>query len=668
MFKNKKNFDFINDQLNKNTPKIPDSLNEDNIKKMLDKGNSFITNEKPLLEKRHVKIGANAIISIAACLVVAITSVAVNFAMGNGVFMDKKEIISTQNSDNEDTEKTENHPFKNYNELVDCFDKMQDELQVSTDLGVNYNTAYLSDETAKSSNISYNGISGGTEKSSYESTYKQVEGVDEGDLIKNDGKYIYIANSDYNYTTDENGDVFHDERSVYVDIYETDKEKTKIVGRIKDFQPKDSYTDICDMYLYDNKVVIIYCYSNDNSCQKTACAVYDISDKTAPKKIKSFSQDGDYISSRIVGNHLYFISNKFVKLWYGRGKDFAEECIPKYSCGSENDKKISIKDVYCVRNPEEPNYVIASSIDLDKNDKYTDTKAVLGAGKDIYCNENHLYVLCYNYAKEIEQTEIIKFSIDNGFIKFKTSNNVIGRIDNQYSVDEKDGNFRIATTYSDKKGDEYNALYVLDENLKEIGKVKGFAKGETIQAVRYFGDMAYVITYEQTDPLFIIDLSNPKKPEIKGSVKISGFSSMLHPVDENTLLGIGYSTESMEWGESEDGIKIALFDISDSTKPKVLDSKVMKDCYSQAQENPKALVVNNDMGYFALPIYEDGSGSSGAKIFKIENNKIKFTQSIKISDQYLFTAERCTYIDDYLYLIRSNGNMNYGIEGHKVNQ
>lgn len=682
MFKNKKNLNFIKKQFENNTPNIPDSLNEENIKSLLNKSNSFAVTDKPLVEKRHIKVKTKAIISIAACVAVTITALTVNFSMNNShIKVKSDDIITTKSYNSKNTEKSENHPFKNYNELVECFDKMQSNLQVSTDLEANYNTAYLSEETAKSSNPSTDGCSisycDGSSGSSYESTYKQVEGVDEGDIIKNDGKYIYIANSDYGHTYDEYGTYIQDNHIAYVDIYETDKEKTKLVGNIKDFQPKGSYADIYDMYLYDNKIVIIYSYSNDEGCQKTATAVYDISDKTAPKKIKTFNQDGDYIASRIVGNHLYLISNKYVNLWYDIGKDFSEDCIPKYSCGSETDKKICIEDVYCVKKPNEPNYVVASSINLDENDKYTDTKAILGAGENIYCNQNNLYVLCNNYEKDIEQTEIIKFSIDNGLITFKTSNKVVGIIDNQYSVDEKDGNFRIATTCYDVNGDEYNTLSVLDENLKQIGKVQDFAKGETIKAVRFIGDMAYVITYEETDPLFVIDLSNPKKPEIKGSVKISGFSSMLHPVDENTLLGIGYSTESFEWGESENGIKIALFDISDSTKPKVLDSKVMKNYYSQAQENPKALVVNNDMGYFAMPIHSEkfdssdtflDSNDSGAQIFKIENNKIKLTQYIKINDPYLFTAERCTYIDDYLYIIRSNDNGNYGIEGHKVNK
>ena len=665
MFKNKKNLRFIKEQMEKETPNMPDSLNEENIKKLLDEPKIYVSKGEPLIEKRHIKIRTKAIISFASCIAIIISALAINFSMGNKINVAEKDIISTKNSDYADKEESDNHPFKDYNELVECFNKMQDDLKVPLDFGADYNTAALSEETAKSDGTSTGGSYSGDVKSSYyETTYKQVENVDEGDIIKNDGKYIYIANSkrdikDYNLN------------KVYVDIYEADNGTTKLVSQIKDFQPKKSYSSIYDLYLYNDKLVIIFDGTKENdSYAKTNAIIYDISDRTSPKKIKSFSQDGDYISSRIVGNNLYLISNKYIDL-FDKYYLVLEDCIPKYKDGEETEKKISINDVYCVKDPKEPNYVVASSIDLDNSDKFTDTKAVLGAGEDIYCNEENLYVLCTNYGEYSDYTEIMKFSINNGIIKFKTSNKVKGTIDNQYSVDEKDGNLRIATTYYDEKGNYYNALFILDENLKEIGKVKGFAKGETIQAVRYIGDMAYVITYEQTDPLFIIDLSNPKKPEIKGSVKISGFSSILHPIDENTLLGVGYSTESTDWGESENGIKIALFDISDSTNPKVLDSKVIKNYSSEAQENPKALVVNNDKGYFAMPISEDSSIGSGAQIFTVENGKINLTQYIKINDPDLFTAERCTYIDDYLYIIRTNDSLNYGIEdgieGHKVN-
>ena len=126
-----------------------------------------------------------------------------------------------------------------------------------------------------------------------------------------------------------------------------------------------------------------------------------------------------------------------------------------------------------------------------------------------------------------------------------------------------------------------------------------FAKGEDIHAVRFSGDTAYVITFEYTDPLFVIDLSNPKKPIIKGSVKISGFSTNLIPIDSDTLLGIG--TANNISNPYAQGIKFALFDVSDPQKPTVLDSKTIKNTASEAQDTHKAILVNKSENYFAIP-------------------------------------------------------------------
>jgi uncharacterized secreted protein with C-terminal beta-propeller domain len=216
-------------------------------------------------------------------------------------------------------------------------------------------------------------------------------------------------------------------------------------------------------------------------------------------------------------------------------------------------------------------------------------------------------------------------------------------------MNEKDGYFRVAT--SDDNG---NNLFVFDSELNEVGKVTGFAKGESIRAVNYLGDMAYVITYEQTDPLFVIDLSNPSAPEIKGSVEITGFSSNLVFVDENTILGVGYDDT---WG-----IKLALFDVSNPTSPKVLDSYVMENAYSNAQSNYKAIVVNRDKGYFAIDYNktstDDYSTVTGGLIINVENGKINITNNYKLNtgDNCSY-AQRLTYINDTIYILDDYGNI-----------
>lgn len=629
-----KNLKFLKSKIENENISVPDSLNVENIMGLLDDKTIQHPPEKNITHSR--KPIWKAVISIAACIAVTISAVSLY-----NVFQKDETNLSYIQS---------NSKFSSYDDLKKTIQAIQNKKQEEY-------------ENGKAKLMISGDINGATEDdatafevpnaSTYETTYTQVDGVDEGDVIKNDGKYIYIANN-YGYTD--------------ISIYETDDGNSKLVSTITSSVSIKDYGKgaISDMYLYNDKLIInmdYYTMETDYN-NKTITIVYDISDKSAPKEIQHFSQEGDYVSSRIVKNHLYVITNKYVY------KTSSKKYYAPVICHGSKEETMDIQDVCCVREPTEPSYVIVTSLNLDNCDNYSDTKAVLGAGSNIYCTENNLYVVSEDYEFDTVNINIMKFSLDNGNINFVADGKVKGAINNQYSLDEKDGNLRIATTYNSvlnsfeiyKNIVEFNCITVLDENLKEIGKIDNFAKGESIQAVKFMGDIAYVITFEQTDPLFVIDLSDPTKPEIKGSVKITGFSSMLHPIDENTLIGVGYADEETKYGEWIDGIKLVLFDVSDKTNPKVLDSVIFKYTYSEAQDNPKAFVVNNNKGYYAIP-YSD-SLTSGAKTFEIENNKIKITNNFLLEKEE-FDTTRCTYIGDYVYLIATDYEGNFEIQGFK---
>lgn len=658
-----KNLRFLKEKIEQENIQVPDSLNTENILNLLDDKFSGQTSEKNITHSKHFL--RKAIISIAACLAVTVSAISLNN------YFTQKTNLSSISSDTK---------FASYDELKETIKKISKKDETIWHSFKNWiledeDNDMVKSETSEMLNASNETDSKLSSKS--EKTYTQVDGVDEGDIIKNDGKYIYILNR-FNLS---------------FKIYETNEGKATLIStkHIIKYDIQTAY----DFYIYDNKLIVnadgtsSRYYSNGtyekalSSVDKTVSLIYDISDKSNPKEIKEFSQDGYYISSRIINNQLYVITNKIV---YEQINDI--ESYAPCKCIDETASPLDLKDIYCITNPKDPSYVIISSADLDTCEKYTDTKAVLGAGQNIYCSKNNLYVYNSDYSSDNIKTYIMKFSLDNGKIKFAAQGKVNGTVNNQYSLDEKDGNLRIATTCEVfTKG---NQLSVLDENLNEIGKVDGFAKNETIQAVRFMGDTAYVITFEQTDPLFVIDLSNPESPEIKGEVKITGFSSMLHPVDENTIIGVGYADEETEYGEWIDGIKLALFDVSDSSNPKVLDSVIFKDTHSDSQSDPKAFMVNNDEGYYAIPYahyfsylpedyddydedyYEDDDDyyeenhtlQSGAKTFKIENNKINITNDFKL-DIENFETYRCTYIGDYIYLIADDYNGNIEIKSFK---
>ena len=432
------------------------------------------------------------------------------------------------------------------------------------------------DSMAKGSNADGAEMKTATGTAGHSETYLQVEDVDEADIVKTDGKYIYYVNTD---------------REVV--ILEAKDGKTKKLATIGS-SGVENY--IHDIYLKGDRLITVgRFYTNDSDKGSSGIVVYDISDRSDPKVLYDFGQTGDILSSRMVGDYVYLVTNDYI---YKGGR-------MRPLCGAA-DSLSSLKagDICCMPEPHSMSYVVLSAIDVSSGTQgRSRTKAILGASNEIYCNDHNLYITSAEWdgSADSSYTRIVRAALDGTNVKFNGTAKVRGYAVNQFAMDESDGYFRIATT-STRDGMDVNNLYVLDQDLKETGNVTGFARNESIKAVRYFGSKAYVITYEAIDPLFIIDLSDPSAPKIEGEVMIDGFSTLLIPVGEGRLLGIGHATGDNGYGgEFDSGLKLVLFDISDPSEPKVLDSKEFKDMTSFAQDDHHALTVNSDAGWFAIP-------------------------------------------------------------------
>ena len=423
-------------------------------------------------------------------------------------------------------------------------------------------------ESSKSSSV--------TDSANHSETYLQVEDVDEADIVKTDGKYIYYVNTD---------------REVV--ILEAKDGKTKKLSTIGS-SGVENY--IHDIYLKGDKLITVgKFYRNDSDEGTSGIVVYDISDRTDPKVLYDFSQTGDILSSRMVGDYVYLVTND----WVYKGK----RSVPM--CGSSNKYgRLDPTDICCMPEPHSTSYIVLSAIDVSSGTQgKSRTKAVLGASDEIYCNDHNLYVISAEYDSKTYTyyTRVVRAALDGTDVKFNGTAKVRGYAVNQFAMDEHDGYFFIATT-SERDGMDVNNLFVLDSDLKEAGQVTGFARNESIKSVRFLGDKAYVITYQAIDPLFIIDLADPTNPKIEGEVMIDGFSTLLVPVSEGRLLGIGHATGDNGYGgEYDSGLKIVLFDISDPSEPKVLDSKEFEDMTSFAQSDHHALTINKEDGWFAIP-------------------------------------------------------------------
>lgn len=587
--------DFIKKKFDNDGVTPPVSLGSDNIKNAIEESHNKrikFTNSKAF----------KTAVSLVACIAIVAVSLNLAFTQSN-----QKPPV-TNNS--VQSENAVFNTFSSAKEIKEYFKSIE-----KNNKSYNfYKDTIKGAETAKD-----------TASLTYSKTNVQVENVDEADIIKNDGEYIYTASSN-----SENK----------ISIYKPDGKKVKLMSQIEYNNVDDDENEafISDIYIYNNSLIAQSYSYDENSGEYTNIDIYSLADIKKPKKIYSFSQQGSYVSSRITNGKLLVVSNRYISSDLCKSD---EDYLPKTKINS-TEKSLSPKDICIVNDSNSESFLIVSEIDLLSKENAAVSKAIAGAGTNIYCNENNLYIANsiwddQNQArmlKDISQTlkfntEIYKIDITSG-IKFTAKATVSGAVNNQFSMDEYAGNFRIATTATDEKSNDINKLYVFDSDLKKLGEVEGFAKGESIQAVRFSGNTAYIITYENTDPLFVIDLSNSQKPEIKGSVKISGFSTNLIPISSNQLLGIGYADDNA--GPYTDGIKFALFDVSNPEKPTVLDSKVIHNATSEAQDNHKAILVNGKSS-FVIP-YEDVNSENGytfnlkagAIAFEVKDNKINISK------------------------------------------
>lgn len=237
------------------------------------------------------------------------------------------------------------------------------------------------------------------------------------------------------------------------------------------------------------------------------------------------------------------------------------------------------------------------------------------------------------HLRDFTKTGIVKIGVND--LKVKASGMVPGTPLNQFSLDEYNKNLRIATTMGTSEfgrtDKSVSDVYILDESLKELSSVKDLGKGERIYSVRFLQQRGYVVTFKQIDPFYVLDLGNPSKAELKGELKIPGYSSYLHPLSKDTILGIG---------EENGTVKISIFDVSNPSTPSEKSKYNLKDYWSEASNNHHAFLQDQKHSVFFIP------GSQGGYVFSYADNNLQLKKAI--SD---YQVKRAVYIDDYLYLI-----------------
>ena len=506
-------------------------------------------------------------------------------------------------------------------------------------------------------------------ESDHSSTNIQVEGVDEADIVKTDGNYIYYAINS---------------KIVIADV--RDNSNIQIVSSID----LKSIRSSKEMYLKDDKLVVIYGkYDNSKSSYFTYTNLYNISDPNRPKLEREVVIEGNYLSSRMINNDVYVLSNESVHFYiddieaYENNK---EEITPEYkdSIYSNEMKCITYDRMYCMPDNRDNSYLTIGSFNITNDDK-ANIDTYLGAGENIYMSQDNLYVLSTRYehldspmplVRELvdsvlfsptnsSTTYISKFNLKDGIANFQTDVSVKGEILNQFSVDEYNGYLRVAITEDGEVST--NNLYTFDNNLNPCGSIKDLALGEKIYSVRFMGKKAYVVTFVEIDPLFVLDLANPYNPKVLGELKIPGYITYMHPYDENHIIGFGYDTEVSNYGNvSNTSFKMALFDVTDPTNPKELFTEKLggKGTSSELLNNHKALLFSKEKDLLAFPIRIKENYSEkfeGAVVYglTLENGFTKkgdithenYSPSSSYRYNYCDKIDRIIYINDDLYTL-----------------
>ncbi len=466
----------------------------------------------------------------------------------------------------------------------------------------------------------------------FSTTNTQVGGVDEADLVESDGRYIFSILSGKLVITD-----VRNARSMNVVSTTTlngasplgmylDGTKLTVIASVFESDGSTPPQPITDRFLF------IGDYHPGK--QRTQISTYDISNPAAPVQLASTRLDGWYQSSRMIDGRLYVVVNngmgdvypqsvtegnqwrmeteaEFTARVRSEMLDFSPQ-VTVTSGGQRSERElIDPAHVYLPVDPDADITQLTTVTMIDTANPVggpVSSATFAGTGGVTYASEDALYLV--NNSWNATSSKVVKFGLAGTSVTVEATGSFDGWINNQFSLDQDGDHLRVAYTRSDGIATS-NGVLVLDQvgdELNTIGELGGLARGESIFSARFIGDEAYLVTFLQKDPLFVIDLSDPTKPSLLGELEIPGFSRYLHPLDANHLIGFGRSAD--ENGFQQD-LQISLFDVSDRAHPRRIDALELNTqgwSYSAAEWDHLAFQFNPEAGAILIPVAtENGS-------------------------------------------------------------
>ncbi len=427
--------------------------------------------------------------------------------------------------------------------------------------------------------------------SGYSTTNIQVAGVDEADIVKTDGQYIYVVSENSTFIVR----AYPPEQAEILSEIESEGTAIELFingDRLVIFEQEMPYYDMVTEW----ETYVPYI------SPEVFVKVYDISDRETPLLQREFSANGGYLDSRMIGDYVYVLINEPVY------EQDDEVNLPRIRY-SGNETEIPATDIYYC-NVSDYYYmyttIVAINTQLDDQDPTRET-ILLGASSTLYASLNNIYLTFPMWGTEVGdslRTTIHRIHIEGEEIEYVASGAVPGMVLNQFSMDEYDSYFRVATTTFGQTTE--NNIYVLNMSLEITGSLEDLASGETIYSARFMGERGYMVTFKQIDPLFVIDLSDPYDPEVLGYLKVTGYSDYLHPYDENHIIGVGKETTDAGEFAWYQGVKISLFDVTDVSNPVEIDKLEIGDrgTDSPVLRDHKAFLFDRTRNLLVMPILE----------------------------------------------------------------
>src|SRR5712692_889087 len=512
---------------------------------------------------------------------------------------------------------------------------------------------------------------------SHSETNNQVAGVDELDTVKTDGRYIYTVSNN---------------TVVVVSAYPVTN--SQLVSRISVLNQT-----IDGIFLSGNRLAIVgeaprTVYSTYGACgvrrfggastgiayptayyrpmlpqvQNISLSVYDLTNRSSPLLQTTVTVNGTFVGARQIGTFAYIVTS--TPAW-------SNQTLPLTVVNGRLIQTVATKVYHSDVSDQAFSYTTILALDTNHdNPAPTVETYLLGTSSTIYVSLTNIFLTQPTW-DATEQTAIHRISVSQSNVKYEATGTVPGHVLNQFSMDEFQGYFRVATTsytgWTGRGSGQATNVYVLNSNLKIVGRLEGLGQGENFHSARFMGDMGYLVTFKKTDPLFVVELRDPTRPKVLGQLNTTGYSDYLQALDESHLIGIGKDTVdegSFAWYQ---GVKVSLFDVSDPTKPSEVARYVIGDRGSDslALRDSKAILLDLGRNLLVLPVTVSMSPNpnvpnaygtpvwQGAYVFQITTNSLIFRGGIthisngspNNSMTSALTISRELYIEGVLYTI-----------------